>query len=153
MHRSKKTSKLRVTGLCVGNSPMTGEFPHKWPVTRKMFPLGDVIMHFSNILSFYKPITHCTRPWGQISASRIDHQKYWALLMVLIRLIWGRYFGERDLFQQKWYGTYYHHSVRILMHYWTAFQEIDWVRYMIRNVFVDSLVWFCNSVEFSTLIV
>ena len=25
--RSKKTSKLRVTGLCVGNSPMTGEFP------------------------------------------------------------------------------------------------------------------------------
>ena len=24
--RSKKTSKLRVTGLCVGNSPMTGEF-------------------------------------------------------------------------------------------------------------------------------
>ena len=26
-HRSKKTSKLRVTGLCVGNSPGTGEFP------------------------------------------------------------------------------------------------------------------------------
>ena len=26
-HRSKKTSKFRVTGLCVGNSPVTGEFP------------------------------------------------------------------------------------------------------------------------------
>ena len=25
--RSRKTSKLRVTGLCAGNSPMTGEFP------------------------------------------------------------------------------------------------------------------------------
>ena len=25
--RSKKKSKLRVTGLCVGNSPVTGEFP------------------------------------------------------------------------------------------------------------------------------
>ena len=25
--RSKKTSKLRVTGLCSGNSPATGEFP------------------------------------------------------------------------------------------------------------------------------
>ena len=25
--RSKKTSKIRVTGLCVGNSPGTGEFP------------------------------------------------------------------------------------------------------------------------------
>ena len=26
---SKKTSKLRVTGLCEGNSPVTGELPHK----------------------------------------------------------------------------------------------------------------------------
>ena len=26
-HRSKKTSKLRVTGLCAGKSPVTGEFP------------------------------------------------------------------------------------------------------------------------------
>ena len=26
-HRSKKTSKLRVIGLCEGNSPVTGEFP------------------------------------------------------------------------------------------------------------------------------
>ena len=26
-HRSKKTSKSRVNGLCVGNSPVTGEFP------------------------------------------------------------------------------------------------------------------------------
>ena len=42
--RSKKTSKLRVTGLCVGNSPGTGEFPHKWPVMRKMLPFDDVIM-------------------------------------------------------------------------------------------------------------
>ena len=25
--KSKKTSKLRVTGLCAGNSPGTGEFP------------------------------------------------------------------------------------------------------------------------------
>ena len=42
--RSKKTSKLRVTGLCVGNSPVTSEFPHKGPVTRKMFTFDDVIM-------------------------------------------------------------------------------------------------------------
>ena len=26
-HRSKKTSKLCITGLCKGNSPVTGEFP------------------------------------------------------------------------------------------------------------------------------
>ena len=40
----KKKSKLRVTGLCAGNLPVTGEFPHEWPVTRKIFPFDDVIM-------------------------------------------------------------------------------------------------------------
>ena len=40
--RSKKTSKLRVTGLCEGNSPVNS--PHKGPVTRKIFPFDDVIM-------------------------------------------------------------------------------------------------------------
>ena len=47
--RSKKTSKLRVTGLCEGNSPVTGEFPHKRPVTRKMFPFDDVIMPWKDL--------------------------------------------------------------------------------------------------------
>ena len=42
--RSQKTPKLHTTGLCVGNSPLTGEFPHRWPVTRKMFQFDDVIM-------------------------------------------------------------------------------------------------------------
>ena len=42
--RSKKTSKLRVTGLCVGNSPGPVNSQHKGPVTRKMFPFDDVIM-------------------------------------------------------------------------------------------------------------
>ena len=39
--RSKKTSKVQVTGLCDGNS----HSPHKGPVTRKMFPFDDVIMY------------------------------------------------------------------------------------------------------------
>ena len=42
--RSSKTSKLRATGLCAGNSPMTGDSPHKRPVTLKMFQFDDVIM-------------------------------------------------------------------------------------------------------------
>ena len=37
--RIKKTSKLRATGLCAGNSPVTGEFPHKRPVTWKCLHL------------------------------------------------------------------------------------------------------------------
>ena len=43
---SKKTSKLRVTGLCEGNSSVTGELPQKGPVTRKIFPFDDVIMTY-----------------------------------------------------------------------------------------------------------
>ena len=54
--RSTKTSKLRVTGLCVGNSPVTGEFPHKLPVTRKMFPFDDVITLWPGIA--------CLRQWA-----------------------------------------------------------------------------------------
>ena len=37
--RSKKTSKLRVTGLCEGNPPATGGFPSKGQVTWKCFHL------------------------------------------------------------------------------------------------------------------
>ena len=44
LFRSKKASKLRVTGLCEGNSPMTGNSWHKGPVTWKMFPFDDVTM-------------------------------------------------------------------------------------------------------------
>ena len=53
--RSKKTSKLRVTGLCAGNSPGPVNSPHKGPVTRKMFPFDDVIM----CLQFFIPTLLC----------------------------------------------------------------------------------------------
>ena len=43
--RSKKSSKLRVTGICAGKSPGPMNSPHKGPVTRKMFPFDDVTMH------------------------------------------------------------------------------------------------------------
>ena len=52
MRRSKKTSKLCVTGFCEGNHRWQVDYPHKEPVTRKMFPFDDVIMRFlSGILS------------------------------------------------------------------------------------------------------
>ena len=43
---SNKIQKLHGTGPCVG----TVNFPHKWPVTRKMFPFDEVIMHYYNIV-------------------------------------------------------------------------------------------------------
>ena len=42
--RSKKTSKLRVTGLCAGNSPVTGEFPAQMVSNAENDPFNDVIM-------------------------------------------------------------------------------------------------------------
>ena len=45
--RSKKISKLRVTGFCAGIHRRPVNSPHKWPVTRKIFPFDDVIMIWS----------------------------------------------------------------------------------------------------------
>ena len=44
--RSKKISKLRVTGLCEGIHRSPVNSPHKWPVTRKMFPFDDVTISY-----------------------------------------------------------------------------------------------------------
>ena len=46
--RSKNPSKLHVTGICAGNSPVTGEFPAQMASNAAMFPFDDVIM-LSNI--------------------------------------------------------------------------------------------------------
>ena len=40
----KKISMLCVTGLCVGNSTVTSEFPAQMAVMQKMFPFDCVIM-------------------------------------------------------------------------------------------------------------
>ena len=47
-HRSKKTSKLCVTGPCEGNSVVTGEFPAQRARNAEMFPFNDVIMYICN---------------------------------------------------------------------------------------------------------
>ena len=48
--KSKKTSKLCVTGLCGGIHRAPVNSPHKRPVTPKMFPFNDVIMICGKIL-------------------------------------------------------------------------------------------------------
>ena len=88
--RSKKTSQLRVAGLCEGNSPVNS--PHKGPVTRKMFPFNDVIMAHKGIDVITHPCptlnqTLCTYrydvPWSwnikwvnSILHFRISFQEY-----------------------------------------------------------------------------
>ena len=60
----KKTSKLCITGLCEGNPPLTGRFPHKGPVTRKMFPFENVFIY--SIQSHeYRKISNIRRTQNQ----------------------------------------------------------------------------------------
>ena len=56
----KKTSKLRVTGLCEVNPLVTGGSPHKGPVTWKRFPFDDVIMVCIMRNSWYGNAVHFT---------------------------------------------------------------------------------------------
>ena len=44
---SKKTSKFRVTGLCEGNSRVTGEFPAQRTNNVEMFLFDDIIMEYN----------------------------------------------------------------------------------------------------------
>ena len=45
-HRAMKTSKLHVTGLCEGNSPVIGAFPaQRVSNAKKNLPFDDVIMN------------------------------------------------------------------------------------------------------------
>ena len=54
--RSKKSSNLRVTGVCVRG---IHRWPHKWPVTREMFPFDDVIICGSQA-------SHSTHNWVEV---------------------------------------------------------------------------------------
>ena len=77
---SKKTSKLRVTDLCEGNSPVNGEFPAQRPVTRKMFPFGDVIMPRQCCLTPHNGQLHAHTYIGQKNYMHRHSSDSWMLL-------------------------------------------------------------------------
>ena len=54
--RSKKTSKLRVTGLCEGNSPVTGDFPAQKARNVEGAPFDDVIMKRDHFITPKNPV-------------------------------------------------------------------------------------------------
>ena len=56
--RSKKTSKLRVTGLCAGNSPETGQFP------------AQMASYAENVSIWWRH--HTKMSWGRHEASTIN---------------------------------------------------------------------------------
>ena len=64
--RSKKTSKLRVTGLCVGNSPGPVNSPHKGPVTRKNVSIWwrhhDTVLYLESQIAWHFSVLNSLRP-------------------------------------------------------------------------------------------
>ena len=69
-HGSKKTSKLRVTGLLRGIHRWPANYPHKVPVTRKMIPYDEVIMPWSMLSR--------VRVWfGNLDFSHIIYHGYY----------------------------------------------------------------------------
>ena len=62
--RSKKTSKLRVTGLCAGNSPETGEFP------------AQMASNAENVSIWWRPhvVTSHVRSQDKVMCTQISHK-------------------------------------------------------------------------------
>ena len=113
--RSKKTSKLRVTGLCVGNSPGPVNSPHKGPVTRKLFPFDDVIMwslrgqvrhpkHYSQASRF---VVLCCgfgliRFWPYLSGLLQWHWNNHAIVPVPLKQSWRIWVNQAREFINNW---------------------------------------------------
>ena len=69
--RSKKTSKLRVTGLCVGNSPVTGEFPAQMASNSEFF---FHLMTSSCVYRIYVAVSQL--PWDRRRGAGIRPRSY-----------------------------------------------------------------------------
>ena len=68
--RSKKTSKLRVTGLCEGNSPVTGEFPVQRASNAKTFPCNEMASSLTTV--FRKGNTNTAENYRLISLTCVS---------------------------------------------------------------------------------
>ena len=72
--RFRRRSKLRVTGLCAGNSLVTGECPAQKASNAEMLPFDDVIME--------------TFATGDRCAQFIFDRKRWEILYTFHYLLW-----------------------------------------------------------------
>ena len=73
-HRSKKTSKLHVTGLC-DRWPVNS--PHKGPVMQKMYLFDDVIMYRENV----KASHYSSSVWWSYQMGWLHHTVLWKGLL------------------------------------------------------------------------
>ena len=69
----RRSSKLRVTGLCAGNSPVTGEFSAQRASNAEMLPFDDVFMRSATILGDGASNTSVTAWYVQQNSFHTDH--------------------------------------------------------------------------------
>ena len=81
--RSKKSSKLRVVGLCAGNSPGTGEFPAQKASNAENIPFDDAIMRKSpkSLMWHGRSCRNYTHKWlgfkyGNIGCASVSNTMY-----------------------------------------------------------------------------
>ena len=74
----RKRQTPRHWPLCGEFLPGTGEFPHKWPVTRKMFPFDDVIMIKHNNAQTCAKLLECSIKF-QVPSDRSCHRDLFKL--------------------------------------------------------------------------
>ena len=101
--KSKKTSKLRVTGLFAGNHRGPVNSPHKWPVTRKMFPFDDVIMTYHKRHHDFLCFCSYWRSVGQFNTKMPSYQQKDSHVYKTVS--WPSYlhFGNPILVRQHFY--------------------------------------------------
>ena len=101
--RSKKISKLRVTGLCEWNSPVTGEFPAQRAVRRKKFPFDDVLMLTSKFCYYVSKATSYLwifpKHFGEVICLSTMLGTWFGV--IILTAIWVRNI-KRDAFQIWW---------------------------------------------------
>ena len=111
--RSKKTSKLRVTGLCVGNSPGPVTSQHKGPVTWKMFSFDDVIMRQAISLTtdepaHYRILRHRTSMrLTKVRNSSFFHRHEWCFVIWTHKWISASNISNISVVSYHWSITYY----------------------------------------------
>ena len=87
--RSKKTSKIRVTGLCARNSPGTGGFPAQMASYAEMFPFDDVIMITVNVDALASVGTRTSPGTGLIAETDIFSWTAHWLSIMSINVSWS----------------------------------------------------------------
>ena len=124
-HRSKKTSKLQVTGLCEGNSPGAGESPPPPPPPppkKKKASNAENLMTSSWLMVKIEWLVWIS-PWQVLSSTITSHGERHQLYRPNCAWLWKHIFLV--------IGTYEQHTYRLMeIEYLNPLHRISWSIYI-----------------------